>query len=232
MSAIACPYSAIVFDLDGTLIDSAPDIGRAVNALLAEQGLPAIDAAMTRRFVGEGGRVLVDRAFAHHGMRLDEARLDELTARFVDHYRRDPVAGTVLYPGSEKLLRAWHGQGVRLAICTNKFESLSVDILRRLAVLDLFACVAGADTFAMRKPDPGHLLETLKRIGVGAGDAAMVGDSVHDVETARRAHVPVVAVAWGYSATPAHQLGADAVIGAYSELPAVLRRLRDGARVS
>lgn len=232
MSAIACPYSAIVFDLDGTLIDSAPDIGRAANALLTEQGLPPIDAVLTRRFVGEGGRVLISRAFAHHGVELDDPRLDALTGQFVEHYRRDPVAGTVLYPGIEALLRAWHGQGVRLAVCTNKFEALSVDILRRLSVLDLFSCVAGADTFATRKPDPGHLLETLKRMRVGAGDAVMVGDSVHDVQTARRAQVPVVAVDWGYSATPAHQLGADAVIGGYDELPSVLRRLRDGVRVS
>lgn len=232
MTAIACPFSAIVFDLDGTLIDSAPDIGKAANAVLAEHGLAPIDEAMTRRFVGEGGRVLVARAFAHHGVSLTEAELSARTERFVSHYRRDPVTGTRLYPGIVEILRGLRAGGARLAVCTNKFEALSIDILRRLEVLQLFDCVAGADTFATRKPDPGHLLGTLARIGAAAADAAMIGDSMHDVETARRAEVKVVAVDWGYSATPAAQLGADAVIGDYRQLPEVLRRLRTAPGLS
>lgn len=232
MTAISCPFSAIVFDLDGTLIDSAPDIGRAANALLAEHGLAAIDDAVTRRFVGEGGRALVARAFAHRGVTLDETRLSELTERFLAHYRRDPLSGTRLYPGIVEILRGLRAGGARLAVCTNKFEDLSIDILRRLEILGLFEFVAGGDTFAMRKPDPGHLLGTLARIGATAGDAAMIGDSIHDVQCATRAGVKIVAVDWGYSFTPANQLGADAVIGDYRQLPGVLRRLRPARSVS
>lgn len=232
MTAISCPFSAIVFDLDGTLIDSAPDIGKAANAVLAERGLDPVEAPLIRRFIGDGGRVLMQHALTYRGVALDDAILDAAFKRFRMHYESAPVGGTRLFPGALEALHRLRAEGAKLAVCTNKYETLTLDILRRLDVLDLFGAVTGGDTFAVRKPDPGHLLGTLARIGAVAADAAMIGDSIHDVGTARGAKVKVVAVEWGYSATPAAQLGADAVIGDYRQLPEVLRRLRTAPGLS
>lgn len=221
-------FSAIVFDLDGTLIDSAPDIGRAANAVLAERGLAPVEAPMIRRFIGDGGRVLMQHALSHRGVAPDNAVLDAAFQRFRAHYESAPVAGTKLFPGALDVIHRLRAQGAKLAVCTNKYETLTLDILRRLDVLGLFDAVTGGDTFTVRKPDPGHLLGTLERLKIAPGDAgkcAMVGDSHHDVDAAKAAGLASVAVGWGYCNRPMDSLGCDAVIDDFGQLTPALERL-------
>lgn len=227
--------AAIVFDLDGTLIDSAADVGAAVNRVLADEGLPALPPALTRSLMGEGGKVTISRAFALANRPLDEAALSALTRRFVAYYRERPAEHTVLYPEVRRTLEALRADGLRLAVCTNKFEQPARDVLQALGVMPLFDDVAGADTFAVRKPDPGHVRELLARMGLPGAPAVMVGDSIHDIHAGQGAGLPVIAVSWGYSTEPVAGLGADAVIDSFAEIPALLPKLeprRAPARVS
>ena len=220
------PFRTIVFDLDGTLIDSARDVGEAVNRVLAEHGLEPLDEATMRSLMGEGGRVRTRKAFALRGVSLDDAALSERVGDFVRHYAERPVVHTRVYDGVAETLAALVGSGVRLAVCTNKYEASARDVLERLGLLTMISDVAGADTFEVRKPDPGHILKLLTRMDADPAQAAMVGDSVHDVHAGQRAGLPTVAVSWGYTETPAHQLGADAVVERFADIAAALARLR------
>lgn len=220
------PFRTIVFDLDGTLIDSARDVGEAVNRVLAEHGLDPLDDATMRSLMGEGGRVRTRKAFALRGVTLDETTLSARVRDFVRHYAERPVVHTRVYDGVTETLAALAASGVRLAVCTNKYEASARDVLERLGLLAMISDVAGADTFDVRKPDPGHILKLLARMGADRVQAAMVGDSVHDVHAGQRAGLPTVAVSWGYTETPAHRLGADAVVERFADIPAALARLR------
>lgn len=220
------PFRTIVFDLDGTLIDSARDVGAAVNRVLAEHGLEPLDEATMRSLMGEGGRVRTRKAFALRGVSLDDAALSARVRDFVRHYGERPVVHTRVYDGVAETLDALAASGVRLAVCTNKYEDSARDVLRRLGLMAAISDVAGADTFDVRKPDPGHILQLLARMGADPADAAMVGDSAHDVHAGRRAGLPTVVVSWGYTETPAHLLGADAVVEHFADIPAALIRLR------
>lgn len=224
-SAFPPALGTVVFDLDGTLVDSAQDVTEAVNRTLADHGLDPIDEATGRTLMGEGGRVRTRKAFAMRGVELDRAALDAAVRRFVAHYAAHPVERTVAYPGVPETLRGLRDAGLTLAVCTNKYEDSARDVLGRLGLLDWFADVAGADSFDVRKPHPGHLLKLLARIGRPASGAAMVGDSVHDVEAAHAAGLPVIAVTWGYSDRPARSLGAEAAIERFDALPDALRAL-------
>ena len=184
------PFKTVVFDLDGTLIDSARDVTLAVNRVLVRHGLTAIDDATGRSLMGEGGRVRLRKAFAMQGLALDGERLSALVQEFVDAYAENPVEHTAPYPGVPEVLEALAGAGLRLAVCTNKYEESARDILQRLGLMGWLADVAGADSFAVRKPHPGHVLQLLGRMHASAREAAMVGDSVHDVEAARGAGLP------------------------------------------
>ncbi len=215
----------IIFDLDGTLIDSALDVGAAVNRVLVEQGFEPIDDQTARDLMGEGGKAMVNKAFRLRGHELTEATLQRLTRRFVDHYRADPIGRTTLYPDVIEVVAALHAQNITMAVCTNKFEQPARVILDALGLGRYIGDVAGADTFAMRKPDPGHLLHLLRRLGRDHKRAAMVGDSIHDVQAAKAAGIPVIAVTWGYTIEPAASFGADVLIDRFSALPAALRGL-------
>ncbi len=222
----------VIFDLDGTLIDSALDVGAAVNRVLVEQGFEPIDDATARSLMGEGGKAMVAKAFRLRGHELTENTLQRLTRRFVDHYRADPIGRTTVYPDVAEVVAQLHGQGIAMAVCTNKFEQPARDILAALDLMRFIGDVAGADTFAVRKPDPGHLLHLLRRLGRDPQRAAMVGDSIHDVQAAKAAGLPVVAVSWGYTIEPAASFGADVLIDRFSALPQALRGLAGRARVS
>lgn len=220
------PFHTIVFDLDGTLIDSARDVGAAVNRVLADHGLAPLDEATQRALMGEGGKVRTRKAFALRGVTLDETTLRARVDEFIRYYAERPVVHTRAYDGVAQTLDALSRFGVRLAVCTNKYEASARDVLERLGLMTAISDVAGADTFDVRKPDPGHILQLLARMGADPAQAAMVGDSVHDVHAGQRAGLPTVAVSWGYSETPAHLLGADAVVERFADIPAVLARLR------
>jgi phosphoglycolate phosphatase len=222
----------VIFDLDGTLIDSALDVGAAVNRVLVEQGFDPIDDQAARNLMGEGGKAMVAKAFRLRGHELTEATLLRLTRRFVDHYRADPIGRTTLYEGVAEVVAALHEQGISMAVCTNKFEQPARDILEALGLSRYIGDVAGADTFSVRKPDPGHLLHLLRRLGRAPTNAAMVGDSIHDVQAAKAARIPVVAVTWGYTIEPAASFGADVLIDRFSALPEALRGLAARPAVS
>ena len=214
-----------VFDLDGTLADTAADLVGALNRVLAEEGLPAASFDEARAYVGHGARVLIERAHAAHGLVLEEARAVALTERFVAHYAADIAGGTVLFPGADAAMDRMAAAGWRFAVCTNKREGLARQLIAALGRTGRFAAITGGDTFGFRKPDGRHILETVALAGGSPGRALMVGDSGPDVQAARDAGVPVVAVAFGYSAGPVEALGADAVIGHFDALPALAERL-------
>lgn len=220
------PFRTIVFDLDGTLIDSARDVGEAVNRVLADHGLAPIDEATQRALMGEGGRVRMRKALALRGVTLDEKALRARVDDFIRYYAERPVVHTRAYDGVAETLPALAASGVRLAVCTNKYEDSARDVLARLGLMAAISDIAGADTFDVRKPDPGHVTKLLARMGADPLAAAMVGDSAHDVHAGKRAGLPTVAVSWGYTETPARQLGADAVVERFADIPAVLAGLR------
>lgn len=204
------PVDAVVFDLDGTLIDSAADLGRAANRLLAEEGRRALTIAEVRSFIGDGARVLVERAMTATGPAADAGDLGPLTARFVAHYETDPVAATTVYPAVAETLTRLRAAGLRIGVCTNKPQAATAQVLRTLGLADYVDAAAGGDRFPVRKPDVGHLLGTLDLLGVPAGRAVMVGDNEHDAAVARAAGTGAVLMTYGYARKPLAEIDVDA----------------------
>ncbi len=219
---------AAVFDLDGTLVETLPDLHRATNELLAEEGLAPLPAAAVRRMIGDGVRRLVERAFAAAGRAPAEAELDRLHQRFLEIYEADPHGQSYLPAGVVEALEALQAEGFRLAVCTNKPERPSRAILEAFDLLHRFELVVGGDTLAVRKPDPRPLLHVLERLQVPPERAVMVGDSRNDRLTAKAAGVPCVLLAEGYGEVRAEQLQPEAIIQSFAELPPVVRRLVNG----
>jgi len=222
--SVAGTARALLVDLDGTLVDSLPDLMAALNRLLAAEGQASLNAAEVRPMVGDGAARLVERAFAARGGPGD-VPLPALVERFLAIYEADPVAQTRPYPGAAETLEALAAAGWRLAICTNKPEAASRKVLQGLGLAGLFQEVAGGDSFPVRKPDAGHLLGALGCLDVLPRHAVMLGDSHNDLQAARNAGLPVILVSFGYTRTPARELGADAVIDHFDELPDALARL-------
>lgn len=220
------PVEAVVFDLDGTLIDSAGDLARAANRLLAEHGRRELDLAEVRRFIGDGARVLVRRAMAATGPEAAEPVLDRLTARFIALYESDATASTVVYPGVQATLDRLRALGLRIAVCTNKPQTATGNVLGALGLAPWIDVAAGGDRFAVRKPDAGHLLGTLDLLGVAAERAVMVGDNEHDCAVARAAGTGSVLVTYGYARKALHEIDTDARI---DRLDALLGLLGDEA---
>jgi phosphoglycolate phosphatase len=212
------PFRTVIFDLDGTLIDSAADVGAAVNRVLADHGLDPIEGDAQVALMGEGGRVRTRKAFAMRGVELDDAALSARVRDFVRYYAENPLERTRPYPGVPQTLQRLAQAGVRLGVCTNKYEKSARDILLKLGLMPPIEDAAGADSFDVRKPHPGHILNLLARMGADPATALMVGDSIHDVEAAHAAGLPVIVVSWGYTLTPARDLGAERVIDRFAEL--------------
>ena len=222
---IASRFDTIVYDLDGTLIDSARDMCVAVSAVLADHGLPPISDEDARRFMGEGSKITMRRAFAKAGRTLDEAELSAVTREFVRYYEQEPLNHTIAFDGVAEVVARLDRLGLKQGVCTNKFENPARIILKGLHLMPPIADVAGADTFKVRKPDPGHILLLIDKIGGRRDRAVMIGDSIHDVESAHGAGLPAVLVSWGYTARPASELGAEAVIDHCAALPEALGRI-------
>lgn len=208
----------IVFDLDGTLVDTAPDLLDSLNHCLELARIPTVDEVSLRRFVGMGGKVMIERAFAAQNRPLAEEHLAELLVAFLEHYTANIPGRSLLYPGAEAALRRLAGAGFALAVCTNKYESLSRKLLESLEVADRFAAICGQDTFDWRKPDPRHLLSTIEAAGGDPERAVMVGDSRTDIDTAKAAGVPVVAVDFGYTDRHVSEFEPSRVISHFDEL--------------
>lgn len=190
-------YSALIFDLDGTLIDSAPDIAAALNAGFACNGWPAMDARYVERFIGYGPRRLITDILADQGIPYDEALVQSAYDRYRDAYMADPASRTRFYPGVREDLEALHAAGIHLGICTNKTHDITAKVLAHLGLDHLFKAAVGADAVPACKPHPGHLLAVADRMGLRPGTWAYVGDTDVDRATAVGAAVPFYAVPWG-----------------------------------
>ncbi|MFZ1107365.1 MAG: phosphoglycolate phosphatase [Rhodomicrobium sp.] len=208
---------AIVFDLDGTLIDSAPDIAHALNAATARRGLAPFTLEEVKEMIGGGVPQLVERALVARGFPRSE--LMPLVEDFLGLYRENLTTHTVVYEGARELLERLRGEGRRLGVCTNKNHELTLAILDRLDLAKYFGAVFGEREGKARKPDAAPLLETLAELNASPEDALMAGDSEADVACARAAKIPVIVVTFGYSKVAPDALGADAVIPALSDLP-------------
>jgi phosphoglycolate phosphatase len=219
---IAARFDTVIYDLDGTLIDSAKDMQMAVSNVLADHGLPAVSEEDVRIFMGQGSKVTMAKAFAKYGKALDEAALSAVTREFVRYYEADPISHTVAFEGVAEVVARFARLGLKQGVCTNKFETPSRMILEHLKLMPPIADVAGADTFPVRKPDPKHILMLLERMGGDPRRTVMIGDSIHDVEAAHGAGLPAVLVSWGYTVKPASELGAEAVIQKFGALPEAL----------
>jgi phosphoglycolate phosphatase len=215
----------IVFDLDGTLIDTAPDLIDTLNLVLAGHDLEPIPFEASRAMIGAGVRPLLLRGLASRGIKLPPEHVDQLFAEFLDIYAAHIADRSRPFPGLESALDALSAEGCRLAVCTNKLEWLSVKLLKELGLASRFVAICGQDTFTMRKPDPEMLRLTIARVGGDTGHAVMIGDSMTDVATARAAGIPVIAVDFGYTETPPKELGADRLISHFDELPAAVMEL-------
>lgn len=220
--------AAIVFDLDGTLIDSAPDLQAAINRMLAGLGRAPLTVDAVKGMIGDGVPKLVERAFAATGG-LPDGGADGLAAwvaRFGEDYENSGFPLTRPFAGVLDVLAELKADGRPLAVCTNKPQVATEEILDRLGLAGFFGAVVGGDAIpGLRKPDPGHPLAALAALGVAPARAVMVGDHANDLACARRAGMPAILCAWGYSRTPVAEMGADAVIERIEDLPAALAAL-------
>ena len=215
----------IVFDLDGTLIETAPDLIDTLNLILGRHDVPAIAFADARAMIGAGVKPLLQRALASKGLRFAPEEIDALYAEYLELYAAHIADRSRPFPGLETALDTLAADGCILAVCTNKLEWLSVLLLDKLDLSRRFAAICGQDTFAMRKPDPEMLRLTIAKAGGDAARAVMVGDSMTDVATARAARIPVVAVDFGYTDIAPAQLGADRLISHFDALNGAIKGL-------
>jgi phosphoglycolate phosphatase len=222
---ITARFQTVVYDLDGTLIDSARDMQVAVSNVLKDHGLPPVTEDDVRIFMGQGSKVTMNKAFTKYGKILDEAALTGVTKEFVRYYEADPISNTTAFDGVADVVAHFAKLGLKQGVCTNKFERPSRMILEHLKLMPPIADVAGADTFPVRKPDPRHILMLVERMGGDPRSTVMIGDSIHDVEAAHAAGLPAVLVSWGYTVKPASELGAEAVIQRFGALPEALGRI-------
>jgi phosphoglycolate phosphatase len=215
--------ATIIFDLDGTLVDTAPDLIDALNAILSREGLPAIPDHKARALIGHGARRMLERGLALAGRPAGD--IDRIYGDFIAHYAEHLAGRSRPFPGIEAALDTLAGRGCTFAVCTNKLECLSVRLLKSLDIAGRFAAICGQDTFGVQKPHPEALLGTLRRAGGSLERSVMVGDSQTDIAAARAALMPVVAVDFGYTDVPVGELGPDRIISHFSCLPDAVEML-------
>lgn len=219
----------VAFDLDGTLVDTAPDLIGSLNIVLEEEGLPALPYEDVRLMVGRGAKALLEQGFAAAGAPLDADRAPKLVERFIAIYLGRIAQESTPFPGVIEALTKLRADGAKLCVCTNKLTGLSVALLDALDMTRLFDAVVGQDKAPAPKPDARHLLAAIEAVGGRADRAILVGDSIADVGAAKNAKVPAVVVSFGYTEAPAHALGGDIVIDHFDELDGVVRAWAKGA---
>ncbi|HET9716540.1 MAG TPA: HAD family hydrolase [Pseudolabrys sp.] len=216
----------IVFDLDGTLIDTAPDLVDTLNVIFAREGLSPLPYEIARKLVGGGAKGMIARGIAAEGRVLPEARMEQLFADFVTYYSEHLTDRSRPFPGLRDSIASLLASGYRLAVCTNKLEKLSVRLLEQLQLAEHFEIICGQDTFGVQKPDPEVLRRTISAAGGVLERSVMVGDSITDIRTARAAGVPIIAVDFGYTERPIEEFKPDQIISHFAELPASIATIR------
>jgi len=213
----------IVFDLDGTLIDTLPDILSALNSVMTGEGFRKISLHEARKLVGGGAQNLIEEAFATVGESKTNPNISLAFEKFLKFYEKKATAKSTLFSDAENFLDTAYKNGFKLGICTNKPIGLTKIILKEMKLTHYFGdAVIGGDSLSVRKPNAVHLHETIKVMGTAMKNTVMVGDSETDVKAARNAGVPVILVDFGYSNLPPNRLGADAIISSFAELPSAL----------
>jgi phosphoglycolate phosphatase len=215
----------VVFDLDGTLVDTAPDLINALNFVLDREGLPPVPLHSARNMIGAGARVLIERGLELEGRAASLADIARLTNDLIDYYAAHIADASRPFEGLEAALDELGARGYRFAVCTNKLEWLSKLLLDQLGLSSRFSAICGSDTFGVSKPDPAILQQTIARAGGQLSQAVMVGDAGPDVGVARRAGVPVIGVEFGYTEVPIADLKPDRLISHMRDLPAAVDSL-------
>jgi phosphoglycolate phosphatase len=217
--------TTIVFDLDGTLVDTAPDLLASLNAVLTEAGHRTVDPAELRSLVGFGVRRLFERAFALTGTSLSDNNLNKYSDAFMAYYRENIANESVPFPGVYETLDALKAEGALLGVCTNKPHDLTGLLLDKLDLTRRFGSVIGAGISPYNKPDPRHILDVVAALKGDARRTVMVGDSSVDVNAAKNSKVPVIVMTYGYTIEPHVELAADALTDDFTEVPALVRKL-------
>jgi phosphoglycolate phosphatase len=215
----------LVFDLDGTLVDTAPDLIAATNHALSDLGLGPVAGSVIRPHIGRGARHMIVEGLRQSGTTLAEGEVERLLERFLAYYEANIAVESRPFAGAVGALMKFRDAGARLAVCTNKRENLSRALLKALELDHFFAALAGRDTFPVSKPDPGHLTGAVRLAGGQPQRAIMIGDTTVDVATAKAAGVPVIACSFGYCDVPVGALDADLVIDHFDELEAAVTSL-------
>ena len=218
-------HPIIAFDLDGTLVDTAPDLIGTLNAVFVEKGVPEIAFDSARDMIGGGVKILLERGLSAQGLVVTTEELNELYADYLERYADQIADRSRPFPGLDAALDELTALGYRFAVCTNKLESLSVRLLDALGLSARFEAICGQDTFGIQKPDPEMLRRTIAKAGGDVAYAIMVGDSATDVNTARAAGLPIVAVDFGYTEIPMQLLGPDRIISHFDALPKAITEL-------
>jgi phosphoglycolate phosphatase len=217
--------ATVIFDLDGTMVDTAPDLIAATNHTLGRFGMAPVDARIIQPAVGLGAKAMILAAMTEHGRVADEETLSGMTRLFIEYYSDNIAVSSRIFPGLVEALVVLRAEGACLGVCTNKREALALKLLALLRLDQYFDAIAGADTFPVRKPNAAHLLGTIAMAGGDSSRAVMIGDSATDAGAARNAQVPFVAVSFGYAESPVEDLEPDALIHRFADLAPVLRAL-------
>lgn len=217
--------ATLVFDLDGTLVDSAPDLVGTLNVILAQEGVAPLPLAEARAFIGHGARRLMERGFAAQGLSIKSEAMPELFGRFIAHYEAHIADESRPFPGVVEALTQMKAAGAKLAVCTNKLTGLSNQVLHALDLARFFDAVVGADAAPAAKPDPRHLIAAIEAAGGDSARSVMVGDASTDAGAARAAKVSLILVSFGYTEIPAAELGPDILLDRFEDMPDACVRL-------
>lgn len=223
------PRITIAFDLDGTLVDTAPDLIDTLNIVLGREGIPPVPHEQARLSIGGGARAMISRGLTENRRQILPAQLDRLFTDFIAHYSAHIADRSRPFPGVERVLEQLAAKDFILAVCTNKLEGLSRQLLKTLGLAGYFTAICGQDTFAVQKPDPSILIRTIAAVGGNTSAAIMVGDSATDVLTARAADIAVIGVDFGYTERPISDFQPDHVIGHFDDLEDAIARIINGA---
>lgn len=219
------PPLTVIFDLDGTLADTAPDLLAALNHVLADLTDEFLTLDHARNMVGQGALALIEEGLAHLDIRRDSVDIDRLFEKFLSFYFENVSVNSTLFPGLDTLLPRYRSEGTRLGVCTNKLEKPSRKLLGDLGVHDHFHTIVGRDTFTTQKPDPRTLVQTIEQAGGMPDHSVFLGDSITDVKTAKAADIPCILVSFGYTVEPVTSLGGDLIIDHFDELDAAIAKV-------